>query len=137
MAIFRLSEDESRRFAEFTGDVNSLASELESYGEERDARELRRLADTFSRKVKDFFYNERRLNIGIVGRVKAGKSSFLNTLLFDGRSVLPKASTPKTANLTKIEYVEENAMEVEYYSTEDWQIIEDNAKTDLDEAVYE
>ncbi|WP_273660677.1 dynamin family protein [Pseudomonas aeruginosa] len=47
--------------------------------------------------------NENRLmNIGIVGRVKAGKSSLLNALVFDGEPILPKAATPMTAALTTI-----------------------------------
>jgi tRNA U34 5-carboxymethylaminomethyl modifying GTPase MnmE/TrmE len=29
------------------------------------------------------------LKIGVVGQVKAGKSSFLNSLLFEGENVLP------------------------------------------------
>ena len=41
-------------------------------------------------------------------------------LLFDGKDVLPRAFTPKTATLTKIEYAPENAIEVEYYTKEEW-----------------
>ena len=65
------------------------------------------------------------LQIGIVGQVKAGKSSFLNSLFFDGENILPKASTPMTAGLTIIEYAEKNSFEVEYFSDEDWQIFVD------------
>ena len=43
----------------------------------------------------------RDLRLGIVGEVKAGKSSFLNALIFDGEDILPKAPTPMTAALTK------------------------------------
>ena len=38
--------------------------------------------------------DNRVLKIGIVGRVKAGKSSLLNALVFDGKNILPKAATP-------------------------------------------
>lgn len=62
------------------------------------------------------------LQIGIVGQVKAGKSSFLNSLFFNGESVLPKASTPMTAGLTVIEYSEKNTFEVEYFNEKDWEI---------------
>ena len=65
------------------------------------------------------------LHIGIVGQVKAGKSSFLNSLFFNGENILPKASTPMTAGLTIIEYAEKNSFEVEYFSDEDWQIFVD------------
>ncbi|MDD6193691.1 MAG: dynamin family protein [Lachnospiraceae bacterium] len=60
------------------------------------------------------------LKIGIVGQVKAGKSSFLNSLMFDGESILPKASTPMTAGLTVLEYGDNNCFEVEYYDTNEW-----------------
>lgn len=60
------------------------------------------------------------LQIGIVGQVKAGKSSFLNSLFFNGESVLPKASTPMTAGLTVLEYAEKNTFEVEYFNEADW-----------------
>ena len=66
--------------------------------------------------------NDNVLQIGIVGQVKAGKSSFLNSLFFDGESVLPKASTPMTAGLTILEYADKNTFEVEYFNENDWSI---------------
>jgi hypothetical protein len=62
------------------------------------------------------------LRIGVVGQVKAGKSSFLNSLFFDGESVLPKASTPMTAGLTILEYGESNTFSIEYYNTKEWDV---------------
>ena len=76
------------------------------------------------------------MNIGVIGQVKAGKSSFLNTLLFNGKDILPKASTPKTATLTKMEYSDRNIISIEYYSTEEWDNLKDNAAIDLDEDIY-
>ena len=64
------------------------------------------------------------LQIGIVGQVKAGKSSFLNALLFDGENILPRASTPMTAGLTILEYGEQNALEVDYFTQKDWSFFE-------------
>ena len=69
------------------------------------------------------------LKIGIVGQVKAGKSSFLNSLFFNGENVLPKASTPMTAGLTVLQYGEKNEFEVEYYNATEWKNFEDKAKT--------
>lgn len=66
---------------------------------------------------------DRLLRIGIIGRVKAGKSSLLNALLFEGRNVLPKAATPMTAALTRMEYSENIKAEVEFYSEQDIQDI--------------
>lgn len=66
----------------------------------------------------------RLLKIGIVGEVKAGKSSFLNALIFDGEDILPKASTPMTAALTKITYAEKQSAKIVFYSVNDWRRIE-------------
>ena len=43
------------------------------------------------------------LRIGVIGKMKAGKSSFINSLVF-GDTVLPTGSTPVTATLTEIEF---------------------------------
>ena len=79
-----------------------------------DADDIRQLAEELRDNWKDFNRNERKLNLAVVGRVKAGKSTFLNTIVFGGRHILPQAFTPKTATLTKIEYAENNSLEVEY-----------------------
>lgn len=68
------------------------------------------------------------LKIGVVGQVKAGKSSFLNSLFFDGENVLPRASTPMTAGLTVLEYGEEDVFTVEYYNSKEWEVFKDRAK---------
>ncbi len=76
--------------------------------------------------LKEMSKDNRLLRIGIVGRVKAGKSSLLNALLFDGQSVLPKAATPMTAALTQISYGESLAAEVEFFTQNDIQTIQKN-----------
>ena len=60
-----------------------------------------------------------RLRVGIIGRVKAGKSSLLNALLFDGKDVLPKAATPMTASLTVLGYADTPYAEVEFFEPQD------------------
>ncbi len=137
MNIFTLTKEQEQTFENFKSQTSKMIEKLQSGNEEQDIKDLHNLLERFSKKVDDFFHSERRLNIGIVGQVKSGKSSFLNTLLFEGKFVLPKASTPKTATLTKIEYAEENAMEIEYYNEEDWEVIVDNAKQDREGEVYE
>lgn len=67
------------------------------------------------------------LKIGIVGQVKAGKSSFLNALLFEGENLLPKASTPMTAGLTVIGYADKPYFKVDFYSNGEWEQFEDEA----------
>ncbi len=62
---------------------------------------------------------DRNLKVGIIGRVKAGKSSLLNALIFEGKEVLPKAATPMTASLTVLKYAEKLSAEVELYNEKD------------------
>lgn len=123
-------------FQAFTGNVERIIDTLSGEAKKDDISSLQRLIDNFKLKTEDFFREERKLNIGVVGQVKAGKSSFLNTLLFDGKEILPKASTPKTATLTKMEYAEENVIHIEYYTEEEWEVLEENASVDLDDEIY-
>ena len=75
---------------------------------------------------------DRVLRIGILGRVKAGKSSFLNALVFDGNDILPKAATPMTAALTILEYGESTSAEVDFYTEEDLKGIKNEHRQFLD-----
>ena len=68
------------------------------------------------------------LTIGIVGQVKAGKSSFLNSLFFESEDVLPKAATPMTAALTKIRYSENISAKVHFFTLNDFEIVENGAR---------
>lgn len=70
----------------------------------------------------------RLLNIGVIGRVKAGKSSLLNSLFFNGQSVLPKAATPMTAALTTMTYGNNVKAKIQFYSKKDLQIIRNLAE---------
>lgn len=69
----------------------------------------------------------RIFQLGIVGQMKTGKSSFLNEYLF-GEEILPTAATPMTAALTLIKYSNENKAEIEFYNRDDWNQIEKNSK---------
>lgn len=64
------------------------------------------------------------LSIGVMGQIKAGKSSFLNQLLFDGLPLLPEAATPKTANLTRIRHGETPCFTAHFYSPDSWAALE-------------
>lgn len=133
MAIF-LADDKQLEF--FVDDTKAVIERLSSKAAEGDVAVLNKLIENFKMKTEDFYRENRKLNIGVVGQVKAGKSSFLNTLLFNGEEILPKASTPKTATLTKMEYSEQNMIQVEYYSVEEWEVLEDNALVDLEDEIY-
>ncbi len=84
--------------------------------------ELESVFNEFKEGGEKLLSEDNVLQIGIVGQVKAGKSSFLNSLFFNGESILPKASTPMTAGLTIIEYADKNTFEVEYFNEKDWDI---------------
>lgn len=127
---------DNTKFQEFTDCVEQIAADITGCAKEEDINGLHKLITNFKIKTEDFFRENRKLNIGVVGQVKAGKSSFLNTLLFDGKEILPKASTPKTATLTKMEYSEENIIQIEYYCLEEWKVLKDNAAVDLEEEEY-
>lgn len=110
---------------------NSLSSWKESHFTDalRPIFDLQR--DLRSRMAR-FAEAQQTLSIGIIGQVKAGKSSFLNALLFDGQHVLPEAATPKTANLTRISWGPAAALEVIYYSPEEWAELEEEASSEAD-----
>ena len=108
--------------------IEAIVEQMTPYASEDTLESIRRINQNFSMKIADFHREGRKLNIGVIGRVKAGKSSFLNTLLFNGQEVLPKAATPKTATLTKMEYAEQNRILIEFYSVAEWEAIEEDAR---------
>ncbi|GAA7293623.1 dynamin family protein [Helicobacter pylori] len=75
--------------------------------------------EELEKTLKEMQAEGRDLKVGIIGRVKAGKSSLLNALIFEGVEVLPKAATPMTASLTVLKYANTLNAEVEFYSPKD------------------
>ena len=127
MDIFTKTKEDEQQFERFVEKIDSVYEQLKSFENEVDLGDILAIKKSFIHKTEDFFRNDRKLNIGIIGRVKAGKSSFLNTMLFEGRDILPHAVTPKTATLTRIEYDRENRLEIEYYSLGEWKSLEKKA----------
>lgn len=128
MAIqFTKTKEKEAQFANMMNKLDEASTAIKPYATDEVVGDLARIKANFQRRIDDFYRDERKLNLAVIGRVKAGKSTFLNALLFDGNDVLPSAFTPKTATLTKIEYAEKSAIEVEYYSTEEWQMLMDLA----------
>ena len=89
--------------------------------------ELQQLTSSFERDIANAQQEGRLLRIGIIGQIKRGKSSFLNSLLFNGLDILPKAATPMTAALTRISYSEQPEASVEFYTVAEWQTVEQTA----------
>lgn len=137
MDIFKKTRENEIEFQQFIDKVDNVYSVLKDFEEEIDLFDIASIKKNFKLKTEDFFREDRKLNIGIIGRVKVGKSSFLNTLLFNGKKVLPTAVTPKTAALTKIEYDYENRIEVEYFNMEEWKLIVSKSKSDIDTNDYQ
>ncbi|MGL2462079.1 dynamin family protein [Helicobacter pylori] len=75
--------------------------------------------EELEKTLKELQDTNRDLKVGIIGSVKAGKSSLLNALIFEGVEVLPKAATPMTASLTILKYADTLSTEVEFYSPKD------------------
>ncbi len=75
--------------------------------------------EELEKTLKEMQAEDRDLKVGIIGRVKAGKSSLLNALIFEGVEVLPKAATPMTASFTILKYANTLSAEVEFYSPKD------------------
>ncbi len=75
--------------------------------------------EELEKTLKELQDTNRDLKVGIIGCVKAGKSSLLNALIFEGVEVLPKAATPMTASLTVLKYAKTLSAEVEFYSPKD------------------
>ncbi len=59
------------------------------------------------------------LTIGVIGQMKCGKSTFLNSFVF-GDNVLPAATTPMTAALSIITYGEKQKIVAEFYNQDEW-----------------
>ena len=131
MSIFEKTAVEQQKIEEFKQKIQHTIQQLTPYKEQADITELQKLYDSFHRKTEDFYRNDRKLNIAVIGQVKAGKSTFLNNLLFNGNEVLPTARTPKTAVLTRIEYFPENRICVNFYSEEEWHLLEEMSKQEI------
>lgn len=128
MNIFKKTQENEKKFNSLIEKLDNINSQIEIYSKDIDISSINKIKENFKLKTDDFFRDDRKLNIGVIGQVKAGKSSFLNTLIFDGQKVLPTAATPKTATLTKIEYSDKNFIEIEYYTNEEWAILEEKSK---------
>jgi len=110
--IERLSklEDAATDFDDVIGsEADTLRKE---YGIEVSAQEM-------SRYFAELENESRLLNIGIIGKVKAGKSSLLNAIFFEGKDILPTGPTPTTAVLSVMTYSESLSATVEYFSEAD------------------
>ncbi len=75
--------------------------------------------EELEKTIKGMQAENRGLKVGIIGRVKAGKSSLLNALIFEGKDVLPKVATPMTASLTILKYAQNLSAKAQFYNEKD------------------
>lgn len=108
-------------FAASHSDDDALIDEIKNLCNDNDFKSEEYIIEYFKDKVNP----DRTLRVGIVGRVKSGKSSLLNSLLFDGKDILPKAATPMTAALTNIQYSDSNYIEIEFLTKKDIEDLEE------------
>ncbi len=91
--------------------------------------EIKELRKAFNEWVSVANDENRKISIGIIGQVKAGKSSFLNAMFFDGKSLLPAAATPMTAALTILHHTDEaEYFTIHFYDQDDWSKIRNYAE---------
>ena len=98
---FERTEQARRRAVDFARSLDELCAALAPWPDE--AASVTRLAKAYRARAAEFFGSGHKFSLAVVGQVKAGKSTFLNTLLFGGQDVLPPAAGPKTlrVDLTK------------------------------------
>jgi len=94
--------------------------------------EMIRVKEELENNLESVTQQDRALRIAIVGQMKAGKSSFINALLFPV-DILPKAATPMTAALTRIAYSDKPRIEIQFFSKKDWQGIQSSADEYLEQ----
>jgi dynamin family protein len=73
------------------------------------------------------------LTIGVIGQMKCGKSTFLNSFVFED-DVLPAATTPMTAALSVITYGEKEHITAEFYTKDEWEEQKMQASRDENDA---
>ena len=70
-------------------------------------------------EINDKLSND-TLTIGVIGQMKCGKSTFLNSFIFED-DILPAAITPMTAALSVITYGETKKIVAEFYTKDEWE----------------
>ncbi|MBQ5474454.1 MAG: hypothetical protein IIT65_07065, partial [Lachnospiraceae bacterium] len=74
MEFYERSREDEIEFSRFTEKVDNVYNNLREYEDEIDLFDIASIKKNFIAKTNDFFREDRQLNIGIIGRVKGGKS---------------------------------------------------------------
>lgn len=108
----KTSGEELNLFEEFQKKKESLRELIAK------AREFGWIDDDRVTSMNDKLDND-ILTIGVIGQMKCGKSTFLNSFVFED-TILPAATTPMTAALSIITYGEEKKIVAEFYTVDEW-----------------
>lgn len=95
------------------------------------AHEFGWIDETRYKEIIDKINND-ILTIGVIGQMKCGKSTFLNSFVFEDE-VLPSATIPMTAALSVITYGESKKIVAEFYNEDEWEEMKAQASRNLDE----
>lgn len=115
---------EQNLFEEFQNKKNklkSLALKAKDFGW-IDENRCKELIDKLEKDI---------LTIGVIGQMKCGKSTFLNSFVFED-TVLPAATTPMTVALSVITYGEQKKVVAEFYTNDEWEEQKAQAARSLD-----
>ena len=116
---------EQNLFEEFQNKKNklkSLALKAKDFGW-IDENRCKELIDKLEKDI---------LTIGVIGQMKCGKSTFLNSFVFED-TVLPAATTPMTAALSVITYGEQKKVVAEFYTNDECEEQKAQAARSLDD----
>lgn len=116
---------EQNLFEEFQNKKNklkSLALKAKDFGWV-DENRCKELIDKLEKDI---------LTIGVIGQMKCGKYTFLNSFVFED-TVLPAATTPMTAALSVITYGEQKKVVAEFYTNDEWEEQKAQAARSLDD----
>lgn len=70
MEIFNKSEEQSKMFKDFSEKIESISMKLLENGNEKDSEEIRKIKNNFELKIRDFFRDDTKLNIGVIDKLK-------------------------------------------------------------------
>lgn len=125
MEIDKFSWNEAiKDYANNLNKSKKLLSELADIdyfdGQKKEISETQKLVSNYVEGVKNPEYQ-----IAIVGAIKAGKSTFINSLIGDNLASVDV--TPETATLTKFKSAEKNYILVSFYTENEWEEIFEQA----------
>lgn len=97
--------------------IKNIAYQAMKNKEEKHASEYRKIYD-YTRKFF-FDYRKKRIEIAVVGTVKAGKSSLINALI--GTKLASVDATPETSILVKYHTTDKgNYLRIKFYTEHEW-----------------